>query len=100
MKKESGLPVLSFIISLISICVCCGILSPVSLILSIIAVCKTDKDRGLSIAGLVLSIIGTVVLLVSICYLILFAFAVITPSTEPVEYYNYYNSMSMVMLCG
>jgi len=61
-NQTNALGLTGFIISLVSLLTCGGILSPISLILCLIALAKPPK--GFAIAGLVLSIIGSLWLFV------------------------------------
>lgn len=58
-KGSNGFGVAGFVVSLVAFCVG-GLLSPISLILSLIGL--TRAPRGFAIAGLILSLIGCVVL--------------------------------------
>ncbi|MBR3210725.1 MAG: zinc ribbon domain-containing protein [Bacilli bacterium] len=66
-KKSNGMAIAGFVVSLVSTILCCGSLNMISLILSIIGVAKAkDYDgagKGLAIAGIIISAIGIVVLL-------------------------------------
>ena len=54
----NGLSITGFVLSMISL-LCCGLLSPLGLIFSIIGVAKTEKEdttgKGLAIAGIIIS---------------------------------------------
>ena len=60
-NPTNGLAISGFIISLVSMILCCGTLSPISLILSIIGVVdagkKNGSGKGLAIAGIIISVI-------------------------------------------
>jgi len=56
-NQTNGLGLAGFIVSLVSLVGCGGILSPISLIMCLIALAKPPK--GFAIAGLVLSLIGS-----------------------------------------
>lgn len=62
-KPTNGLAIAGFVISLL----CCGSLSPVSLILSIIGLIKAKdingSGKGLAIAGIILSALGIILLI-------------------------------------
>jgi hypothetical protein len=60
-RSANGLGIAAFVTSLVSLVVCCGLLSPISLILGIVAALK--RPRGFAIAGIVLSIVGVLLLL-------------------------------------
>ena len=66
-KKGNGMAIAGFVISLISCILCCGSLSWLSLIFSIIGIVSAKnvegKGKGMAIAGLILSIIGMLVLI-------------------------------------
>ena len=71
--KSNGMAITGFIISLVSMILCCGSLSLISLIFSIIGVTKAKdcggNGKGLAIAGIIISVIGMIVLvIVSIFY--------------------------------
>ncbi len=54
----NGLSITGFVLSLLSL-LCCGLLSPLGLIFSIIGITKTEKEdttgKGLAIAGIIIS---------------------------------------------
>jgi type II secretory pathway pseudopilin PulG len=58
----NGLGLAAFITSLVGLVLCLGVLSPVGLLLSLFAVFK--KPRGFAVAGVVLGLIGTIMLVV------------------------------------
>lgn len=64
---SNGMGITGFVISLISLILCCGSLSWLSLIFSIIGINKAKKNngagQGLSLAGLIISIIGLLIFL-------------------------------------
>lgn len=66
-NPSNGMGITGFVISLISLIMCCGSLSWLSLIFSIIGMSKAKKingaGHGLSVAGLVISIIGLLIFL-------------------------------------
>lgn len=76
---SNGMGVAGFVVSLISLILCCGSLSWLSLIFSIIGMNNAKKNNGLgngiSIAGLCISIIG-------LLFLILWCFGFIVGFTE------------------
>lgn len=63
--KSNGIGIAGFIISIVSLILCCGSASVISLILSIVGAAKAkDCDgngKGLSIAGIIISIVGIIV---------------------------------------
>lgn len=73
-RSENGLGIAGFICSLIGV-VSCGLLSPVGLILSIVAVFR--EPRGFAIAGLVLGLIGSFWALIMTLVVASIGFAVI-----------------------
>ena len=77
-KYTNSLGIAGFVISLVSMVCCCGGLSWLSLIFSIIGLVNSKKNngegKGLSIAGIILSIIMLVVL---VCYVIIFGIAIV-----------------------
>ena len=85
---SSGLGIAGFILGLLSITACTGITGPFGLVLSIMGMRETSPaaasprgGRGLAIAGLVLSILGTLILLAFVAYVI-FAFVVVGVSAS------------------
>ena len=66
-KKSNGLAIAGFVVSLISTLCCCGSFNVISLILSIVGAVKAkDCDgngKGLAIAGIIISAIGLVILI-------------------------------------
>ena len=66
-NKSNGLAVAGFVISLISTFLCCGSLNVISLILSIVGAVKAKdcngNGKGLAIAGIIISAIGLVLLI-------------------------------------
>ena len=80
---SSGLGIAGFVLGLRSITLCTGITGPFGLVLSIMGMRETSPEaasprsgRGLAIAGLVLSILGTLLLLAFVAYVI-FAIVVV-----------------------
>lgn len=75
---SSGLGIAGFIVGLLGLTLCGTIVSPIGLVLSILGMRETSAGasspkggRGLTIAGLVLSIIGSIGLLFLIAYVVL-----------------------------
>ena len=69
-KKESkALEICALVFGILSIvtCCCCGVFGVVGLVLSIIALAK-GKKSGLSVAGLICSIIGLLLSIAMVCY--------------------------------
>lgn len=66
-QKNNGFALAGFIISLVSTICCCGCLSGLSLIFSIIGLSQINKTheggKGLAIAGIVLSSIGFLIII-------------------------------------
>ena len=63
-RKTNGLCISGFVISLVSLILCAGLLSVLSLILSIVGVVKSKKNNesnGLGIAGIIISAVSLVV---------------------------------------
>lgn len=62
--KSNGIGIAGFIISLVSLILCCGSASIISLILSIVGAVKAKdcngNGKGLSIAGIIISIVGII----------------------------------------
>jgi len=73
-RTENGLGIAGFICSLIGV-VSCGLLSPIGLILSIVAMFR--EPRGFAIAGLVLGLIGSFWALIMTLVVASIGFAVI-----------------------
>ncbi len=74
---SSGLGIAGFVLGLLSLTVCGGITGPFGLVLSILGMRETapgstppKSGRGLAIAGLVLSILGTLMLLAFVAYVV------------------------------
>ena len=67
-SKSNGLAIAGFVVSLVSTILCCGSLNVISLVLSIVGAVKAkDYDgngKGLAIAGIVISAIGLVILII------------------------------------
>lgn len=67
-EDKNVIGLIGFILSLISLILCCGSFSLISLILSIVGVVESKKvngkNKGLSIAGIVLSSIGLLLLII------------------------------------
>ena len=84
-KKSNGMAITGFVISLVSLLLCCGSISLFGLIFSIIGAAKTkDLDgsgKGLAIAGIIISAIGMVVFL----FVTVFNSAFITGIIEGLE---------------
>ena len=63
-KPTNGLAITGFIMSLVSFIFCCGTLSPISLILSIIGAVdagkKNGSGKGMAIAGIIISAVTVV----------------------------------------
>ena len=66
-SQSNGLAIAGFVVSLVSTFLCCGSLNVVSLILSIIGAVKAKdyggSGKGLAIAGIIISAIGLVILI-------------------------------------
>ncbi len=68
-KQSRALEICSLVFGIISLCGCCnGLFAIIGLVLSIIAI-KKGRKSGLSIAGLVCSILGLIVAIVTIVFL-------------------------------
>ena len=66
-KQSNGMAIAGFVVSLVSTLLCCGSFNVISLILSIVGVVKA-KDcggagKGLGIAGIIISAIGIVIVI-------------------------------------
>jgi RNA polymerase subunit RPABC4/transcription elongation factor Spt4 len=68
-KPTNGLAIAGFITSLVSMILCCGSISLISLILSIIGVVdakkKNGSGNGLAIAGIVISVVGILLVIIT-----------------------------------
>ena len=86
-NPTNGLAIAGFIISLVSAILCCGALSPISLILSIIGVADANKKngsgKGLAIAGIIISVLA---LLVAIVIWLLVGIGTFAEMFEEIEY--------------
>ena len=62
--KTNGIGLAGFIVSLVSLLMCCGGLSVVSLVLSIVGLIKSKdyngNGKGFSIAGIIISVVGII----------------------------------------
>ena len=71
-KDSNGLAIAGFIISLVSLILCCGSISWLGLLFSIIGLVNSkkvnEKNKGLAIAGIVLGVIG-LILIISLYFL-------------------------------
>ncbi|MBP5678244.1 MAG: zinc-ribbon domain-containing protein [Bacilli bacterium] len=67
-QKSNGLALAGFIVSLVSTILCCGSFNVISLILSIVGAVKAKdcggNGKGLAIAGIIISAIGLILLIV------------------------------------
>ena len=69
-KKTNGLAIAGFVVSLVSL-LCCGYISIVGLILSIVGLNKskeTNSGKGLAIAGIIISAIALVFVIISLLF--------------------------------
>ena len=66
-KPTNGLAIAGFVTSLVSGILCCGSISVISLILSIVGAVKAKdlggSGKGMAIAGIVISVIGIIILM-------------------------------------
>ena len=71
-KKTNGFALSGLIVSLISTLLCCGSISIVSLVLSIIGIAKADDyddtGKGLGIAGIVISVVGIIIFTINLIF--------------------------------
>lgn len=72
-NQSNGLGIAGFIVSLIGVIGSCGLLCPIGLVMSIIALKREPK--GFAIAGLILGIIGSLWVIVAAILVGLFGFA-------------------------
>lgn len=67
-QKSNGLAIAGFIVSLVSTILCCGSFNLISLILSIVGMVKAKElggaGKGMAIAGIIISAIGIVILII------------------------------------
>ena len=75
-NPTNGVGIAGFVVSLVSLILCCGSLSVISLILSIVGVVSAKNyngnGKGLSISGIIISIIGIILLITVFVILPLF----------------------------
>ena len=68
-KPTNGLAIAGFITSLVSMFLCCGSISLISLILSILGVVdakkKSGSGNGLAIAGIIISVVGMLLVIIT-----------------------------------
>ena len=87
-NPTNGLAVSGFITSLVSLILCCGSLSLISLILSILGAVdakkKNGSGNGLAVAGIIISVVG---MLLVIIVSFLFGLGAFAGILEEVEYY-------------
>ncbi len=78
-KPTNGLAIAGFITSLVSGILCCGSISVISLILSIVGAVKANElggsGKGMAIAGIIISVIG-IIMLIALFSLGIFAEAI------------------------
>ena len=86
-NPTNGLAIAGLIVSIVSMILCCGALSPISLILSIIGAVdakkKNGSGKGMAIAGIIISAITIVV---SLIITLLFGFGTFAAIFEEMEY--------------
>ena len=67
-EKPNGFAIAGFVISLVSMILCCGTISWLSLIFSIIGVVNANKEngkgKGLAIAGIIISALSILILII------------------------------------
>ena len=77
-QQTNGLAVAGFVVSLVSFLCCCGGISIVSLILSIVGLTQSkkinDSGKGLAIAGIIISAIG---IIISVVFGIIYGIAIV-----------------------
>ena len=94
-KKTNTCALVGFILSLVSSLMCCGVISPISLIVSIIGLVQVNKSgeegKGLSIAGIIISAIFILLLIIMVLFLIISPAILIAAFEEyqPNEFYYY-----------
>lgn len=93
-KKGNGMAIAGLVVSLVSCILCCGSLSWLSLIFSIVGIVSAKnvegKGKGMAIAGLVISIIGMLWLIA--CFALLPAIGTFVEEAEKSS--SYYDSSS------
>ena len=86
-NKSNGLAIAGFVVSLVSTLLCCGSFNVISLVLSIVGVAKAKdyggNGKGLAIAGIIISAIGLILLI------LLTALGVVADFTESVNNRTY-----------
>ncbi len=86
-NKSNGLAIAGFVVSLVSTLLCCGSFNVISLVLSIVGVAKAKdyggNGKGLAIAGIIISAIGLILLI------LLTALGVVADFTESVNSRTY-----------
>jgi len=86
-QDKNGLAIGGFVCSLVGF-LCCQLVTPVGLILSIVGLSKAKKlngaGKGLAIAGIIIGAIG---IALGILYIILYAIGVLTLDTTTTSYY-------------
>lgn len=82
-RPSSGSAIAGFVLGLLAVAMCSGLTAPVGIFLSAKGLRETDRaatppkdGRGLAIAGLVLSLVGLIPLLVLLAYILLIILAV------------------------
>jgi len=67
-EDKNTIGLIGFIVSLVSLVLCCGSLSPIALVLSIVGLSESKKvngkNKGLSIAGIIIGAVGIVLLII------------------------------------
>ena len=96
-KKGNGMAIAGLIISIVSLVFCCGSLSVISLIFSILGLSAAKKangnGKGMAVAGTIISAIG-IVILVIFSILITIGALSIPDEIEDLENYNSYSTYS------
>lgn len=86
-QKSNGIGIAGFIVSLVSLFLCCGSASVISLILSIVGAVNAKKcdgnGKGFSIAGIIISVIGIIVF---IAFFFIYLLAIIESSGTSTYY--------------
>lgn len=67
-NKSNGLAIAGFVVSLVSTLLCCGSFNVISLVLSIVGAVKAKdyggNGKGMAIAGIIISAIGLIILII------------------------------------
>ena len=86
-KKSNGMAIAGFVTSLVNMLLCCGSISLISLILSIVGAVKAKdcdgEGKGLAIAGIIIS---AIMMLIFVFWLFLYGIAFFAAAVEEAGY--------------